>query len=179
MLIVKCHVKGIIRETTGTTIDLSAKILRNGTDDKFESSEFKNGDDLYLSFQSPVDGYLAVYLVDNDGKAFCLLPYRNQTDGIYKVKANQHYVFFSQSSVSSTDRYIVDEYIMTTNKTLEENHLVIVFSPDIFIKVNDYENVDNLPRETSIADFHRWLSRTKQKNKKLQIINNSLTIKSM
>ena len=101
MLVVVCNVKGKAREIVSAGIDFQAKILRNGTDDKFESNQFRSGDDLYLSFQSPVSGYLAVYLVDADNQAYCLLPYRDQTDGVYPIKANQQYIFFSNEKASS------------------------------------------------------------------------------
>lgn len=178
MLVVTCSVKGVIREITTAAIDIKAKVLRNGTEDKFESSEFRDGDDMYLSFQSPVDGYLAVYLIDNEGNAFCLLPYRNQTDGIYKVKANQRYVFFSSSSVSAEQRNSVDEYVMTADKSNETNQLVVAFSTNKFVKANDYDMSESLPRETSREDFHKWLSKIKQKDIQFQLIKKILTIKT-
>ena len=178
MLVVTCSVKGVIREITTAAIDIKAKVLRNGTEDKFESSEFCDGDDMYLSFQSPVDGYLAVYLIDNEGNAFCLLPYRNQTDGIYKVKANQRYVFFSSSSVSAEQRNSVDEYVMTADKSNETNQLVVAFSTNKFVKANDYDMSESLPRETSREDFHKWLSKIKQKDIQFQLIKKILTIKT-
>ena len=94
MLVVSVKVKGKAREIVTASIDFKAKILRNGIEDKFESDTFKSGDDLYLSFTSPVSGYLAVYLIDADNQAFCLLPYRNQTTGIYPIEANHRYLFF-------------------------------------------------------------------------------------
>lgn len=178
MLVVTCSVKGVIREITTAAIDIKAKALRNGTEDKFECSEFCDGDDMYLSFQSPVDGYLAVYLIDNEGNAFCLLPYRNQTDGIYKVKANQRYVFFSSSSVSAEQRNSVDEYVMTADKSNETNQLVVAFSTNKFVKANDYDMSESLPRETSREDFHKWLSKIKQKDIQFQLIKKILTIKT-
>lgn len=178
MLVVTCSVKGVIREITTAAIDIKAKVLRNGTEDKFECSEFCDGDDMYLSFQSPVDGYLAVYLIDNEGNAFCLLPYRNQTDGIYKVKANQRYVFFSSSSVSAEQRNLVDEYVMTADKSNETNQLVVAFSTNKFVKANDYDMSESLPRETSREDFHKWLSKIKQKDIQFQLIKKILTIKT-
>ena len=62
-LIVAVKVKGKIRELTSIGVDFQAKVLRNGTEDRFESEMFNNGDDFYLSFTSPVAGYLAIYLL--------------------------------------------------------------------------------------------------------------------
>ena len=169
MLIVKCHVRGAIREITTTTVDISAKLLRNGQEDRFESTEFKSGDDLFLSFSSPIDGYLAVYLLDDDNNAFCLLPYRNQSDGIYKVKANKKYVFFSESAVPLEERSIIDEYIMTCERSYETNHIYIVFSPNPFVKANDKDNGDILPRELDARSFQKWLAKIRKKDTNLTL----------
>lgn len=169
MLIVKCYVKGVIREITTTAVDISAKLLRNGQEDRFESTEFKSGDDLFLSFSSPVDGYLAVYLLDDDNNAFCLLPYKNQSDGIYRVSANKKYLFFSESAVPIKERSVIDEYIMTCERTYETNQIYIVFSPNPFVKANDKDNGDVLPRELDAQSFQKWLAKIRKKDTNLTL----------
>ena len=86
MLVVTCTVKGKAREIESAQIDLVARVLRNGVEDKFESDQFRSGDDLYLLFQSPLKGFLAVYLVDAERQAFCLLPYQNQDAGQQTIR---------------------------------------------------------------------------------------------
>jgi len=164
MLIVKCYVRGVIREITTSAVDISAKLLRNGQEDRFESTEFKSGDDLFLSFSSPVDGYLAVYLLDDDNNAYCLLPYRNQSDGIYRVSANKKYLFFSESAVPIEERSFVDEYVMTCERTYETNQIYIVFSPNPFVKANDKDNGNVLPRELDARSFQKWLAKIRKKD---------------
>lgn len=137
MLIVRVSVKGKAREIVSAKIDIVAKILRNGTDDKFESNEFRSGDDLYLSFQSPVNGYLAVYLIDAEQTAYCLLPYRNQTDGVYKIEANRRYLFFNIQEAPAQERQFVDEYVMTSSASMEQNQIYLIFSPKPFTKAVD------------------------------------------
>ena len=56
MLVIKCIVVGKAREITTAKPIFEAKVLRNGTTSKFESDNFKSGDDLFLSFKSPIDG---------------------------------------------------------------------------------------------------------------------------
>ena len=163
MLVVSVEVSGRIREITSAGIDFTAKILRNGTEDRFESEEFRNGDDLYLSFVSPVDGYLAVYLVDAEQRAYCLLPYRNQSDGIYKVFANRRYLFFNITEADPQERQYVDEYTMTCGKSSEQNQIYIVFSPQPFAKAADNATAEMLPRELTFGDFQRWLANIKNK----------------
>ena len=104
MLVVTCRVKGKARELVSAKIDFHTHVLRNGTEDRFEDSEFYAGDDLYLSFLSPVKGYVAVYLIDADRQAYCLLPYRSQSEGAYVVEDDRRYVFFSAKDVPQQER---------------------------------------------------------------------------
>ena len=157
MLVVTCKVKGKAREIVSAQIDLQTHVLRNGTEDKYESDIFKSGDDLYLSFQSPVKGFLSVYLVDDDAQAFCLLPYRNQQDGIYSIEDNHSYVFFHEKSAPIEERRIVDEYTMTCSRQTEHNQIYVIFSPNPFAKASDESTSDELPRQLSYKDFQQWL----------------------
>lgn len=165
MLIVSCRIKGVIREIVSAAIDIKAKVLRNGTEDRFESSEFRSGDDMYLSFQSPVDGYLAVYLIDDNGDAFCLLPYRKQTNGIQRVSANTPYVFFSEKDASLSERTLVDEYTLTCEHGVENNQIYVIFSPNPFVKANDNNIGELLPREIDGKSFQSWLANIRRKDK--------------
>lgn len=175
-LVVKCKVKGNIREIISAAIDIKAKVLRNGTEDRFESTEFKSGDDMYLSFQSPVDGFLAVYLLDNNGDAFCLLPYRNQTDGIQKISANTPYVFFSEKHVPLSDRALVDEYTLTCEHSYENNQIYVIFSPNPFVKANDNDNGELLPREIDGHSFQTWLAKVRREDKYVNFSSKQITI---
>ena len=177
MLVVKVSVKGKAREIVSTQIDIKAKVLRNGTEDKFESDEFRDGDDLYLSFVSPVSGYLAVYLVDAGQKAYCLLPYRSQTDGIYKVEANRRYVFFNIKEAPPQERQYVDEYVMTCSRSSEYNQIYVIFSPQPFAKAADNASEETLPRELDFEDFQKWFTKCNIKDNKMQILLKSILIK--
>lgn len=176
MLEVKCTVKGTIREIVSAEIDIKAKVLRNGTEDRFESSEFRSGDDMYLSFQSPTDGFLTVYLLDDNGDAFCLLPYRKQSDGIQKISANTPYLFFSEKDVSLADRTIVDEYTLTCEHNTENNQIYIIFSPNSFVKANDNDMGEYLPREIEAKAFQKWLAKVRRKDKQLNFCSKQITI---
>ena len=176
MLVVKCTVKGSIREIVSAVIDIKARVLRNGTEDKYESSEFHSGDDMFLAFQSPVDGYLAVYLVDDNGDAFCLLPYRKQTDGIQRISANKPYIFFSEKDVPLSDRMLVDEYTLTCEHSIENNQIYVIFSPNPFIKAIDNDLGDLLPREIDGNSFQKWLAKVRRKDKYVNFHSKQITI---
>lgn len=164
-LVVKVWAKGKIREIISSNIDIDVHILRNGTEDKFESEEFKSGDDLYISLISPINGYVAIYLIDNDNTAFCLLPYQNQEYGNIKIRANERYVFFSKELAVPNIRQYVDEYTMTCNHARELNQIYVVFSPNTFIKPIDNKETEDIPRELSNNAFQKWLSKCRTRDK--------------
>ncbi len=160
---VDVYVKGKAREIVSAEIELDVKVLRNGTEDRFTDNVFLNGDELYLSFAAPTDGYLAVYLIDTDKEAYCLLPYQYQTDGIYQTKANKKYVFFSTNQAPADERAMVDEYTLTASSDEPEiNYIYVVFSPNSFVKASDNHKEETLPRNLSYKKFQEWLAKCRK-----------------
>lgn len=170
MLVVKCSVTGKARA-------IVAKILCNGIEDRNEGENFKSGDDLYLAYQSATKGYLAVYLIDDNKNAYCLLPYQSSKDGKVEVDANTRYVFFNQKTAqplfNSSD---VDEYTMTCDKASETNYIYIISSPNPFIKAID-NAVEGLPRELKYDDFQKWLSKNRTADKDMQVEIKTIVVK--
>lgn len=174
-LIIKATIDGKAREIKNASIDFEAKLLRNGTDLKFESDEFRNGDDLYLYFKSSINGYLAVYLLDETTQqVFCLLPYKSSGEPAYTIGHNKPYVFFSCQKADRNPN-AVDEYNMTCEHSLEQNTIYIVFSPNMFAKANTKNEDAGLPRQLPLKEFLRWLGKCKTKDTEAQI--KSITIK--
>ena len=177
MLAVTVRVKGVIREVVNAAVDFQAKVLRNGTEDRFEGEEFRNGDDLYLSFRSPVDGFLTVYLLDAEGTAYCLLPYRNDTGGRVAIEGNRHYVFFSLDDVPAEERSIVDEYTMTCSRDGELNQIYVIFSPQLFTKAVDYAGEGLQPRELPYEEFQEWLFKCRKQDPEMRVEVKGILIK--
>lgn len=177
-LAINVKVRGKAREIMSAGIDINAKILRNGTDDRFESEDFKDGDQLYLAFSSPVPGYLGVYLFDGADNVYCLLPYRSQTDGIYRTEAGRRYLFFSSDNAQSpVTPDIVDEYVMTCNGQTELNRIYVIFSPREFYKADDIHQGDAaLPRALSFEDFSRWLSSCRSRDDRMCVETMDITV---
>lgn len=170
MIVIKVTVKGKIRKINRAKIDLETMVLKNGTEKNSASKDkdFKNGDDMFLWFQTPVGGYVAVYLVDNDHNAFCLLPYRTQKTGYVEVEADKEYVFFSSPKSTDELRPYVDEYKLTCSRAQELNRLYVIFSPNQFYKAKDNQMTNELPRELPEEDFLKWLSSSRIKDKQMQ-----------
>lgn len=182
MLVVKVSVCGKAREIISAGVDFSAKVLRNGINEKFENDSFKSGDDMFLLFRSPSDGYLAVYLIDDKGVAYCLLPYRAMPDGKVKIEANKNYMFFSQENTGGLcASSMIDEYTLTCEKQTENNFLYVIFSPNSFVKANDYSGKQDsgdllLPRELPFEKFQEWLTKNRTFDKEMKMEIKSLTI---
>lgn len=176
-LIVHVTVKGRIREITNARVDFQAKVLCNGTDLKFERTNFRSGDDLYLYFKSPTDGYLNVYLLDEVSQTvYCLLPYRSSGQGAVKVEHDVPYIFFSKAKAEG-DTSGIDEYVMTCSRSSERNVLYVMFSTNEFTKAN-LESAEELrPRQTEWEDFQEWAVKCRNRDKNLTIKRFILTIK--
>ena len=160
-LIVAVKVKGKIRELTSIGVDFQAKVLRNGTED---------------SFTSPVAGYLAIYLVDVGNDATCILPYQRQQDGIYTVKANQRYVFFSERDATPVERPLVDSYNLTALYPVEQNQIYVVFSPQSFVKAVD-NGFEGQLRQLKGDDFQKWLAKCRKRDVNMTVKMIPITIR--
>lgn len=164
MLVVTVFVKGRVRETMGAKVGFRAAVLKNGTEAKFEADEFRDGDDLYLSFLSPDDGYLMVYLYDGAQEVFRLLPYGGQEADSQRVEAGKRYVFFSCGNADyGIPSSSIDEYSMTCRGKSEINRIYIVFSPEPFL---------GAPVESGLigySAFQRWMTDSRVRDWKIQI----------
>ena len=176
MLVVKAMVSGRIREIVSAQIDLKAEVLCNGTDLKFARTDFKSGDDLYLYFQSPVNGYLAVYLLDEVSQmVYCLLPYKSSSEAVTLIEKDKPYIFFSAKHAGDKG-HLVDEYTMTCTNPVERNTIYVVFSPNEFAKATS-NNVDELlPQELSFEKFQKWLLKGRNRDKDMTMVNKNLII---
>lgn len=175
-LIVSVTLKGVICEFPKNNLTFSSAILCNGTTLKYESDDFRDGDDMYLLFSAPTNGYLVAYLYDETSDmAICLLPYiADNSIGYQEIEGGKEYIFFRKKS--SDD--IADEYTLTANNDKPEfETLFLVFSTKPIYIASDNVNKDKagmrcLPYET----LAKWLANERtQPNVKVE--EKMLTIK--
>lgn len=184
------HVKvwGEAREIKFNKIDVDCRLLCNGTDpdrDRLRGSIFYEGDELYVYFTSPVNGWIAMYLVDDDEEhtTQCLVPYDGQDDSAYPIQANTEYVFFSKRTAEP--RYVdyVTRMIVESRKKVDINNLYVIFSPNKFSQTASvsYKHsthgtdetelpAELMPRETTHAKFDKWLHKLRCHDADLQPI---------
>ncbi len=185
---IECKVELHAKELTDTKIELESFPL-NTTKIIKPITDFFQGDDLFLYFRSPVNGYLTVYLDDN-GNAQCLLPYTKMPEGFEEampIVADKEYLFFSDEpkfNYFDDDFFDEDTYELYSSSEKDINRLYVVFSKKPLNKPilkadNDKEvllELDKedytLPRVIKSNTFQEWLL-------KIQQIRDDLVIKNI
>ena len=146
-------------------------------------TEFMDGEQLYIYFKSPVDGFLSVFLEDSEA-VYRLLPYANMKpenkNGV-QIKSDIDYLFFSPDNNSYT-KSLVDEMIMTLTKDgLEYNNIYIVFSREEYIKPGLQKSHQTkgriIPTSLSLHEFESWISNNKISSESFQVIKKKISIK--
>lgn len=184
--IITVEVWGKAREIVSEKIEIDTHLLRNYPEKKNISQEFREGDTYFVSFRSQMDGYVAIYVLDEDGNASRLLPYEGTKLRCYAVTADKDYIFFSREKLNQGDsEQDVCEYYLTLapKKNVEYNQVLVLFSPNEFIDPDDtlnkrVEASHILPPMVSQENMQRWLVKNRSRDKYMQVIELPMTIKS-
>ena len=168
-------VDGIAREIVSAGVDVEAETLRLGTTKRHAAKEFLDGDNFYVYFKAPIDGFLTIYLFDETTKdVACMLPYQNSTSGSFAVKHDKEYVLFSVDNADGNPNE-VDEYVLTTSSDKEFNTLYVIFSPNEYAKANatvGQRKLDNgliLPKSLKFPEFKKWMEKYKMKDRSMKV----------
>lgn len=172
---ISVKIKGKAREKGTADVDISTKILRNGTTANCESSEFKSGDKMYVQFISPIDGYVSIYQHDpTTDMVYCLLPYKKDGSGSVRVEHDREYIFFSKSN--SSNPKVVDEYRLGCASNGEINTIYILFSQNLFSKSNTDSSDRYTPRNLKFVDFESWKAKCQAQDAMMQVISKNIII---
>lgn len=173
-LIVIVKVWGKASKLESATTNVSVKVLCNGTDERYEREIVYEGDRFYVSLSSLSDGYVCMYLIDEDGNALCLLPYINESAGSHPIEGNKRHVFFSPEHSDNAD--IVDEYIMSCARDSEVNTLYVIFSPNKFSRpLEDITTEDAI----QLQNLEDWLLKARLDDPDMQLIRQNIIIKKV
>ncbi|MDE6009022.1 MAG: DUF4384 domain-containing protein [Muribaculaceae bacterium] len=174
--VVTCRVKGKAREISNESVDFKALVLRNGNKEGNASTEFHDGDDLYLYFTAPTDGYVSVFLSLEDGNVYQMLPYLMDTTGEAKVKKGYDYVFFDASKAEGSFG-TPDQFKIACDGEVEFNKMYVVFSPSYFAKpvTRPRASMEELP-SLSENDFSKWLVKTRRADPRMGVKQMNLKI---
>lgn len=176
----KAIVWGKARKIIRSQIDLKWCILtgRNGAfnERKFEPHDHvdvKSGDNLYVGFESPADGCIAIYLIEGD-KTYCLLPYKKNTTGQQLIKHNKYYRFFDEMEDPDAKRL---KLTTSDQNEIEMSRLVIIYSKNRFTKCNDNPGDIKHPNSMSTRDFYKWLNKCYDDDTDMVVNEKTITIR--
>jgi hypothetical protein len=162
ILWITCHIRGEVKQVTPRpAIEYQ---VRNCTFPTCRTFSFKSGEQLYLWFKSPVDGYLSVFL-DDGSMVYRLLPYSDRLNtNSFGVRGDEGYLFFSPEATNGLQPgEKPDEIELYTLQKKENNLLILVFSTNLFFKpgLNKEKAEANryiLPKSLEKEKFEEWLS---------------------
>lgn len=180
----KVTVKGRARKLTGAGIEFEAEPLRYKPDRELKALDFKNGDNFYLYFKSPVDGFLNVFMFDiASNMVICLLPYQKSGSGAYSITHDEEYFFFAPQKAKPGDGEVNEPIMICSEGNQEEfNELYVVFSPEYFAKGNTKIVEKRLSEDLMVPpamdylDFNKWLIQNQEKDEKMQLLRMTLHV---
>jgi len=170
VMVVVAKVFGKAREIKNSETELEVTILCNGT----KSDNFKNNDFLSVDFKAASEGDVAIFLRNDniDDPVYCLLPYENENGEPRAVKSNATNTFLSTKDPIYP---YSEETILVTDKIIEINKIIIVFSKNKFdIPLSEHgEFVDEIPAEK----FNKWLRKNRINDETMQVIEKTVEIR--
>ena len=171
-LIVKCRVRGTARAITNQAVPFEALVLRNGEREGNASTAFHEGDELKMLFKGAADGYLCVFLQDETGNVYGLLPYPRDSKSEVRVRKDREYLFFKGGDNEFGPS---EELVMTASDNTEYNRLFVVFSPNPFTRPVMEANGSGLP-SVSTKEFTKWLIRARRNDNRMGVKAVNLSI---
>lgn len=173
-LVVKCTVKGKARSIEQPEIDITAKILKNGTELKYEAYDFNDGDDIYVFFESSHDGSISIFLRQNES-VYRLLPYQQEKSSGISVEKNTPYIFFSKKHSNDNK---ADEYTLYADNALDIAEVVILFTLKTPSLPSSQQGAPDEPLSTDRYTFDRWLTKKMSKDIYLKVIVLPISIRN-
>jgi hypothetical protein len=180
---IKVAVNGYVSEIRSVPTSFQFSPLSCDNNINCRTDVFKERQDIFFYFKSPVSGYLAIYLdAPLENKTFKIFPYKKSKNvSNRKIEKDIEYILFSKKKDLLKEP--VDEIIPYLTKTNipEVNKLFVMFSPDKeIIKPILNSNISNknfeLPDSITSPEFQKWIQIVKSYNKNIQISTSYITI---
>lgn len=159
--ILSVKVKGKARALKSLPLDLKAFVSLPGAG--LPQDRFLNDSRFTLNFKSPENGFIAVYLGDEEGDVCRLLPFSQESVSSFHVNAMQDYEFFT------SQKGVEEQYRLLTQKPRERNMIYVVYARNDFSRPFDRYNPDRNLRILKRADFLDWVARLRSADTSVQI----------
>lgn len=173
------NVHGVIREFPKTG---KAKIDIHLSNDSKMSNDitlFKDGQDLFASFQTSSKGNLSVFYVDHSSnEVYRLIPSATNNDlNTVEVLSDKIYQIFQTTSPFPENKSIPSlELGLPAGKDIQMDELVFVYSPKDIRKPSLTYNTDARMYLMNYNDFEQWRTSSVQSNPEAVIKSVAITI---
>jgi hypothetical protein len=166
---ISCKITGKIRRIDRPETALEFTPL-NCPDPVCRTYDFMDGEPFYLSFRTPVDGYLSIFMTDESRRVYRLLPYQKMPEeylNAVPVTADDSYLFFLNEEdydyFSGFSYMMTDEIVMSTREKEEFLDLFVIFSTTDFKKplLTREEEVERnfvVPKSLGLEKFEEWIA---------------------
>lgn len=167
------HLSGVVREFPEGRPTPKVRCMRNSKESKLHETNFTDGEKMWLYFYSELPGYVAIYILDENGKANCIVPY-SQDSNCYRVTANTDYVFVDDKDKNNSWWKSI---VLQAPGHLVVNHIYVMFSPNMFGSIStnsgfrDAYTGKELPRNCSDREFLKWLSGHRAADPQMSVVD--------
>ncbi len=168
-------IQGMVRELTQPDIAFDF-YTTNCRREVCKTAIFESGEPMFVHFKTPVEGFLSIYVIENDN-AFRLLPYQSMPAtyiNAVPVEADREYVFFSPYGENDYfpdfSNLLIDELVMLTEQEVEYLQLYFVFSTEEFLKpglainATEHHSGYDIPKSLNASDLNSWLESNRINN---------------
>lgn len=152
----KAKVRGLVRPLTSLPVETAGRVFagkgRDLEDGGYETTGLKQGDEFFFGFKAATDGFVAVYVVDEDEVVCKAAPIGRYSSPLQKIEAEKETILRDRSL-----RNIAE--LSHPGSRQAYNRVVFVFSPNEFTLPlsEDADPASGIPQTMDFAKFHAWL----------------------
>lgn len=144
-----------------------------------KKTSFKDNDDFYFYFSSPISGYISIFLDDRE-YSYRLIPYSDMPakyESGMPVKADKEYFLFTDNpgfDYFEEEENFVDTYQLYSEALEDMNRIFVIFSKEPLNKPRLQKDIDKevlsdkeikegyeIPKSLRSEDFQRWLNKNR------------------
>lgn len=133
------------------------------------SNTFLSGERLFVNFRSPINGYVAVYIL-NESTAYCCLPFPEESS--HPVKGGQQYMWVGKEDTAHP------EIQLTTDYSLEAYDVVLLFSSKAFSKTDEQTGDSRTPSNLPSKNFKKWLQRIQLEDSEMVVREERIIVRN-
>lgn len=172
ILYITADVWGEAREYFHAKTDIRWSVAADNKDkQRVTTTQLLHQQPFYVHFQSPVDGYLALYVLEESGEATCLLPNRESR---FPIRAGVSYRLFDTTfDPQATPLWF------STRQEREDYQLVLLFSSTPFSKCLEQQaTAYNKLNTVNAKDFQTWLLRVQREDHNMIVQQKHVTVRN-